>query len=97
MIINTSRGSDRTNDATIYGIGNKGTLWQTEIVNIPVISDDDNAPSINVPPGEDVVYYKILSCGNGPQGQIVPLRINCFCSSSKRRCRRWKIALTLKI
>ena len=41
----------------------------------PVVSDDDNAPSINVPPGEDVVYYKILSCGNGPQGQIVPLEL----------------------
>ena len=27
---NTSRGADRKNDATIYGIGNKGTKWKTE-------------------------------------------------------------------
>jgi len=72
---NTSRSADRKNDATIYGIGNKGTLWQTEITKYPTISSTDNAPSINVPPGEDVVYYKILSCGNGPQGQIVPLEL----------------------
>ena len=72
---NTSRSADRKNDATIYGIGNKGTLWQTEITKYPTISTTDNAPSINVPPGEDVVYYKILSCGNGPQGQIVPLEL----------------------
>ena len=72
---NTSRSADRKNDATIYGIGNKGTLWKTEIVKYPTTSTTDSAPSINVPPGEDVVYYKILSCGNGPQGQIVPLEL----------------------
>ena len=91
---NTSRGSDRTNDATIYGIGNMGTSWQTEIVKYPVISDDDNAPSINVPPGEDVVYYKILSCGNGPQGQIVPLELIVSAPVQKGDVGDGKITLT---
>ena len=60
----------------IYGLGTVGTLWETEIIDYPVTStDDDTAPSINVPPGEDLVYYKILSCGSGPQGQIVPLEL----------------------
>ncbi|WP_440936877.1 LamG-like jellyroll fold domain-containing protein [Candidatus Pelagibacter sp.] len=72
---NTSRSADKRNDATIYGIGNKGTLWKTELVKYPITSDDDNPPSINVPPGEDVVYYKILSCGSGPDGQIIPLEL----------------------
>ncbi|MDC0351544.1 hypothetical protein OAM58_01100 [Candidatus Pelagibacter sp.] len=91
---NTSRGSDRTNDATIYGIGNKGTLWQTEIVKYPVISTTDDAPAINVPPGEDVVYYKILSCGNGPQGQIVPLELIVSAPVQKGDVGDGKIALT---
>ena len=91
---NTSRGSDRTNDATIYGIGNMGTSWQTEIVKYPVVSDDDNAPSINVPPGEDVVYYKILSCGNGPQGQIVPLELIVSAPVQKGDVGDGKITLT---
>jgi hypothetical protein len=72
---NTSRNADDLNDATIYGLGTVGTLWETEIINYPVTSTDDTAPTINVPPGEDLVYYKILSCGNGPQGQIVPLEL----------------------
>ena len=72
---NTSRNADDLNDATIYGLGTVGTLWETEIINYPVTSTNDNAPSINVPPGEDLVYYKILSCGNGPQGQIIPLEL----------------------
>jgi len=73
---NTSRNADDLNDATIYGLGTVGTLWETEIIDYPVTStDDDTAPSINVPPGEDLVYYKILSCGSGPQGQIVPLEL----------------------
>ena len=72
---NTSRSADKRNDATIYGIGNKGTLWKTELVKYPITSDDDDPPSINVPPGEDVVYYKILSCGSGPDGQIIPLEL----------------------
>ena len=91
---NTSRGSDRTNDATIYGIGNKGTLWETEKVKYPVVSDDDNAPSINVPPGEDVVYYKILSCGKGPQDQIVPLELIVSAPVQKGDVGDGKIALT---
>ena len=72
---NTSRSADKRNDATIYGIGNKGTLWKTELVKYPVTSDDDDPPSINVPPGEDIVYYKILSCGEGPDDQIIPLEL----------------------
>ena len=72
---NTSRAADKRNDATIYGIGNKGTLWKTELVKYPVTSTTEDAPSVNVPPGEDIVYYKIISCGNGPQGQIVPLEL----------------------
>ena len=72
---NTSRAADKRNDATIYGIGNKGTLWKTELVKYPVTSTNDDAPSVNVPPGEDIVYYKIISCGQGPEGQIVPLEL----------------------
>ena len=72
---NTSRTADKRNDATIYGIGNKGTLWKTELAKYPVTSDDDDPPSINVPPGEDIVYYKILSCGEGPDDQIIPLEL----------------------
>ena len=72
---NTSRTADKRNDATIYGIGNKGTLWKTELAKYPVTSDDDDPPSINVPPGEDIVYYKILSCGEGPDEQIIPLEL----------------------
>ncbi len=91
---NTSRAADRRNDATIYGIGNKGTLWKTEIVKYPVTSTTDDAPSINVPPGEDVVYYKILSCGNGPQGQIVPLELIVSAPVQKGDVGDGKIALT---
>ena len=72
---NTSRNADDLNNATIYGLGTIGTLWETEIIDYPVTSTNDNAPTINVPPGEDLVYYKILSCGNGPQGQIIPLEL----------------------
>ena len=91
---NTSRGSDRTNDATIYGIGNKGTLWKTELVKYPVTSTTDDAPSINVPPGEDVVYYKILSCGKGPQDQIVPLELIVSAPVQKGDVGDGQIALT---
>ena len=91
---NTSRAADRKNDATIYGIGNKGTLWKTEILKYPVTSTTDDEPSINVPPGEDVVYYKILSCGNGPQGQIVPLELIVSAPVQKGDVGTGKIALT---
>ena len=91
---NTSRAADRKNDATIYGIGNKGTLWKTEIVKYPVTSTTDDAPSINVPPGEDVVYYKILSCGKGPQEQIVPLELIVSAPVQKGDVGDGKIALT---
>ena len=56
---NTSRAADRKNNATIYGIGTKGTLWKTEREKYNVTSDvDDTAPVLNVPPGEDLIYYK---------------------------------------
>ena len=45
------------------------------IAKYPVTSDNDDPPSINVPPGEDIVYYKILSCGEGPDEQIIPLEL----------------------
>ena len=91
---NTSRGADRRNDATIYGIGNKGTLWKTELVKYPVEAVNGILPAINVPPGEDVVYYKILSCGNGPQGQIVPLELIVSAPVQKGDVGDGKIALT---
>ena len=73
---NTSRNADDLNDATIYGLGTVGTLWETEIIYYDVTStDEDTAPTIDVPPGEDLVYYEILSCGSGPQGQIIPLTL----------------------
>jgi len=28
---------------------------------------------INVPPGEDIAYYRILSCGRSANGQLIPL------------------------
>ena len=71
----TTRSADRVNNARIYGIGNVGTLWKTELEKYPVTSTTDDPPTLTIPPGEDVVFYKILSCGNGPQGQIVPLEL----------------------
>ncbi|WP_440910182.1 LamG-like jellyroll fold domain-containing protein [Candidatus Pelagibacter sp.] len=80
---NTSRTVDRRNDAKIYGIGTKGTKWETELAYYPTtVTDstpdndsDDEGPTVNVPPGEDVVLYKILSCGKGPQDQLIPLEL----------------------
>ena len=68
---NTSREVTRRNDAEIYGIGTHGTRWDTKIEyypktsldNTPDNDTDDVGPVINVPPGEDVVLYRILSCG----------------------------------
>ena len=71
----TTRSADRVNNARIYGIGNVGTLWKTELEKYPVTSTTDDPPTLTIPPGEDVVFYKILSCGNGPQGQIIPLEL----------------------
>ena len=56
---NTSRNADDLNNATIYGLGTIGTLWETEIIDYPVTSTNDNAPTINVPPGEDLVLSLI--------------------------------------
>ena len=80
---NTSRAVDRRNDAKIYGIGTKGTKWETELAYYPTTvtdstpdnDNDDEGPTVNVPPGEDVVLYKILSCGKGPQDQLIPLEL----------------------
>ena len=78
---NTSREVKKRNDATIYGLGTAGTKWETEpayyttrqVDSTPDNDDDDVAPSQNVPPGEDIVLYRIMSCGTGPQGQLIPL------------------------
>ena len=71
---NTSREVKKRNDATIYGLGTAGTKWETQLAyyktrqvdSTPDNDDDDMAPSQNVPPGEDIVLYRILSCGTGP-------------------------------
>ena len=78
---NTSREVKKRNDATIYGLGTAGTKWETQLAyyktrqpdSTPDDDTDDVAPSQNVPPGEDIVLYRILSCGTGPQGQLIPL------------------------
>ena len=78
---NTSREVKKRNDATIYGLGTAGTKWETQLAyyktrqpdSTPSDDMDDVAPSQNVPPGEDIVLYRILSCGTGPQGQLIPL------------------------
>ena len=80
---NTSREVSRRNDATIYGIGTQGTKWETTLEeyektsldNTPNDDDDDVEPTITIPPGEDVALYRILSCGKGPQGQLLPLEL----------------------
>ena len=97
---NTSRGADRKNDATIYGIGTKGTKWETakEDYEDPddnkIEVDHDTTPVYNIPPGEDLVYYKILSCGKGPQNQIVPLELIVSAPVQKGDVGDGKIALT---
>ena len=78
---NTSREVKKRNDAKIYGLGTAGTKWETQLAyyktrqvdSTPDDDDDDMAPAQNVPPGEDIVLYRILSCGTGPQGQLIPL------------------------
>ena len=91
---NTTRSVDRKNDATVYGIGAKGTLWKKEEVTYEVEVDNDEVPVINVPPGEDQAYYKILSCGNGPQGQIIPLELIVSAPVQKGDVGDGKIVLT---
>ena len=66
-----------------YGIGTKGTKWETELAyyktevtdTTPADDSDDVGPAINVPPGEDIILYRILSCGKGPQNQLIPLEM----------------------
>ena len=88
--------TSKSNDATIYGIGNKGTLWEAKKEYYPLTSTNNKAPTINFPPGEDLVFYKILSCGNGPQGQIVPLELIVSAPVQKGDVGDGKIALTPK-
>ena len=90
----TARGADRVNNATIYGMGTNGTKWETKPEKYEVEWDHDTSPAYNVPPGEDIVYYKILSCGNGPQGQIVPLELIVSAPVQKGDVGDGKIALT---
>lgn len=91
---NTSRPSDRRNDATVYGVGTKGTKWETELVKYDVVSTTDDAPEQNVPPGEDVVYYKIMSCGIGPDGQLIPLELIVSAPVQQGDVGDGKVALT---
>jgi hypothetical protein len=73
---NTSRASDRLNHLTVMGTtlsGDAQTKWVTDVAKYPLVTDHDVAPSINVPPGEDIAYYRILSCGRGPDDQLIPL------------------------
>ena len=88
--------TSKSNDATIYGIGNKGTLWEAKKEYYPLTSTNNKAPTVNFPPGEDLVFYKILSCGNGPQGQIVPLELIVSAPVQKGDVGDGKIALTPK-
>jgi hypothetical protein len=72
---NVSRPASRKNDLTILGFGlSEPTLWKEEKVFYPLVANHNSTPLINVPPGEDIAYYKILSCGKGPGGQLVPLQ-----------------------
>lgn len=70
---NTTRPAARKNDLTIMGIGSQGTEWQEDIAKYTLVADHDSTPTLNVPPGEDVAYYRILSCGKGSDGQLVPM------------------------
>lgn len=92
---NTSRPTSRRNDATIYGIGTRDTKWETELVKYPVTADAGaSGPTVNVPPGEDIVYYKIMSCGIGPDGQIVPLELIVSAPVQKGDVGDGKVAIT---
>lgn len=73
---NTSRPAANRNDLTVLGLsltGDQQTKWQEDFAKYPLVTNHDEAPMINVPPGEDIAYYRILSCGIGPDGQILPL------------------------
>ena len=69
----TTRAADRINNLTISGINTQGTVWSNEVAKYPLEVDHGVTADINVPPGEDIVYYRILSCGRGSEGQLVPL------------------------
>ena len=73
---NATKADADKNHLTVMGLsltGDNQTKWQTTFAKYPLVTDHDTAPSINVPPGEDVAYYRILSCGKGPEGQLIPL------------------------
>ena len=66
----------RGNHLTVMGTtltGDAQTKWVTESAKYPLVVDNGATPSINVPPGEDIAFYRILSCGRGPDGQLIPL------------------------
>lgn len=69
----TTRAADRINNLTISGIATQGTVWSNEMAKYPLEVDHGIVANINVPPGEDIAYYRILSCGRGSEGQLVPL------------------------
>ena len=92
---NTSRPSSKSNDATIYGLGTVGTSWQANKEYYPLtVPKDNDAPTINFPPGDDLVFYKVLSCGTGPQGQIIPLELIVTAPVQQGDIGDGKIALT---
>ena len=94
---NTSRPSARKNNATVYGIGTRDTKWDTELVKYPVTANAGaDGPTINVPPGEDIVYYKIMSCGIGPDAQIVPLELIVSAPVQQGDVGDGKVALTIE-
>jgi hypothetical protein len=70
---NTTRAADRKNDLSILGFTSQGTEWREDTVKYQVVTDQNTTPTLTVPPGEDIAYYRILSCGIGPEGQLIPL------------------------
>ena len=73
---NTSRAADRRNNLTVLGLNlpeGQRTEWRTEVAKYPLEVNTGANPMINVPPGEDIAYYRILSCGRGADGQLIPL------------------------
>jgi len=73
---NTSRAADRRNNLTVLGLNlpeGQRTEWRTEVAHYPLEVNTGANPMINVPPGEDIAYYRILSCGRSANGQLIPL------------------------
>ena len=91
----TTRSIDKKNDARIYGLENVGTRWALELAKYVVVADTGSSPPVQrFPPGEDITYYKIMSCGIGPQGQLVPLELMVSAPGQKGDVGDGKVALT---